>query len=67
MDATLLEILACPQSKEPLHWDKDSQELIAITTGVAYPIEDGIPVLLADSARKLSSNELDTWLRKLRT
>ncbi|MEY3037786.1 MAG: hypothetical protein RL143_353 [Pseudomonadota bacterium] len=57
MDPKLLDILVCPVSKAPLEWDKESNELICRTSGLAYPIRDGIPVMLESEARTLSSDE----------
>ncbi len=52
-DEKLLEILVCPVSKEALDYDKDNQELVCKTIGLAYPIRDGIPVMLETAARQL--------------
>lgn len=49
----LLEILACPLTKQPLEYDKEKQELISRKAGLAFPIRDGIPIMLVDEARKL--------------
>ena len=49
----LLEILVCPVTKTSLDYDAERQELISRATGVAYPIRDGIPIMLAEEARKL--------------
>ncbi|QJD70472.1 Trm112 family protein [Marinobacterium sp. LSUCC0821] len=57
MDPKLLDILVCPVSKAPLEWDKESNELICRTSGLAYPIRDGIPVMLESEARTLSNDE----------
>ncbi len=57
MDPKLLDILVCPVSKAPLEWDKESNELVCRTSGLAYPISDGIPVMLESEARTLSSEE----------
>ncbi|WP_347554904.1 Trm112 family protein [Robbsia sp. KACC 23696] len=51
MDARLLEILVCPLCKGPLKHDRNAQELICAVDKLAYPIQDGIPVMLADEAR----------------
>lgn len=51
LDPTLLEILACPKDKGPLRYDAAANLLINDRQGIAYPIEDGIPVLLVDEAR----------------
>jgi len=64
MDPKLLEILVCPVSKAPLLYDKDAQELICKASRLAYPIREGIPVMLADDARTLSLEEVDKWQKK---
>ena len=53
MDKELLKILVCPVTKGPLVYDKDKNELISKSAKLAYPIKDGIPILLEDEARKL--------------
>jgi uncharacterized protein len=53
VDPRLLEILVCPLTKEPLEYDAEAQELISRTARLAYPIRDGIPIMLADEARPL--------------
>jgi uncharacterized protein YbaR (Trm112 family) len=53
MDPRLLEILVCPVTKGPLEYDKARQELISRAAGLAYPIRDGIPVMLESEARRL--------------
>ena len=53
IDPELLEILVCPISRGPLLYDAEAQELISETAGLAYPIRDGIPVMLVEEARKL--------------
>jgi uncharacterized protein YbaR (Trm112 family) len=53
MDKELLKILVCPVTKGPLVYDKDKRELISKSAKLAYPIKDGIPILLEDEARKL--------------
>ncbi len=58
MNKKLLDILLCPESKMPLLYDKKVQELVCVQSGLAYPVRDGIPVLLVDQARKLSEDEL---------
>ncbi len=57
VDATLLEILACPLCKGPLHFDKAAQELICKVDRLAYPIREDIPVMLEDEARALAADE----------
>ena len=54
-DPKLLEILVCPTTKGPLTYDADAQELISPQAGLAYPIRDGIPIMLADAARSIES------------
>lgn len=58
MDSKLLEIIACPVCKGDLHYDKAKQELICRPDHLAYPIRDGIPVMLEDEARTLSAEEV---------
>ncbi len=53
MDKKLLDILVCPVSKAPLSYDKARQELVCETSRLAYPIRDGIPVMLESEARRL--------------
>ncbi|MEM7124364.1 MAG: Trm112 family protein [Pseudomonadota bacterium] len=53
VDPKLLEILVCPLTKGPLHYDADAQELISEQAGLAFPIRDGIPIMLVDEARQL--------------
>ena len=53
VDPKLLEILVCPLTKNELEYDAKAQELISRSAGLAYPIRDGIPIMLADEARKL--------------
>jgi hypothetical protein len=52
-DPKLLEILACPLTKAPLEYDAVRQELVSRQAGLAYPIRDGVPVMLIDAARKI--------------
>lgn len=53
IDPKLLEILVCPQTKTPLRYDKEAQELVSDRAKLAYPIRDGIPIMLVDEARDL--------------
>ncbi len=53
IDPKLLEILVCPLTKGPLRYDAERQELISDKAGLAYPIRDGIPIMLPDEARSL--------------
>ena len=59
MDPKLLEILVCPVTKGPLIYDKARQELISKSARLAYPIKDGIPVMLEEEARKLTPEEAE--------
>ncbi len=59
MDKKILDILVCPVTKGPLIYDKKHQELISKPAQLAYPIRDGIPIMLEDEARKISVEELD--------
>ncbi len=59
MDKHLLDILVDPISKGPLVYDKKNQELLSRASRLAYPIRDGIPVMLPEEARELSSEEID--------
>jgi hypothetical protein len=58
VDAKLLEILVCPLTKGLLRYDAAKQELISDQAGLAYPIRDGIPIMLPDEARALDSAEI---------
>ena len=53
VDAKILEILVCPLTKGPLRYDAENQELISEQAGLAYPIRDGIPIMLPDEARSI--------------
>lgn len=55
LDPKLLEILVCPLTKGPLEYDREKQELISKKAKLAYPIRDGIPIMLQEEARKLES------------
>lgn len=59
MDKKLLDLLVCPVTKGPLVYDKTANELISKSARLAYPIEDGIPVMLEDEARVVSDEELE--------
>lgn len=56
-DPKLLEILVCPVTKTRLDYNREKQELISRAARLAYPIRDGIPIMLADEARDLAENE----------
>ena len=57
VDPKLLEILVCPLTKGPLRYDAEAQELISERAGLAYPIRDGIPIMLADEARAIGEGD----------
>jgi uncharacterized protein YbaR (Trm112 family) len=63
MDKRLLDILVCPVTKGPLIYDKERQELISRSARLAYPIRDGIPIMLQDEARELSNEDLERYPR----
>ena len=56
IDPRLLEILVCPLTKGPLEYDREASELISRKAGLAYPVRDGIPIMLPDEARKLDES-----------
>lgn len=55
VDPRLLELLACPLTKTPLRYDAERQELISDKAGLAFPIREGIPIMLVDEARKIEN------------
>ncbi len=57
LDKKLLAILVCPLCKGPLQYNADRQELVCRADALAYPVRDGIPVMLEEEARRLSSEE----------
>ena len=58
MDPKLLELLVCPVTKGPLQYDRERAELTSRSARLAYPVRDGIPILLESEARTLSDEEL---------
>jgi len=58
MDSKLLELLVCPVTKGPLEYDRAGQELISRSARLAYPVRDGMPVMLESEARVLTDEEL---------
>jgi uncharacterized protein YbaR (Trm112 family) len=58
MDTRLLELIVCPVTKGPLEYNRDTQELISRSARLAYPVRDGIPILLESEARVLNDTEL---------
>ncbi len=59
MDKKLLELLVCPITKGPLTWDSQAQELLSLGAQMAFPVRDGIPIMLEHEARTLSEAELE--------
>ena len=59
MDPKLLELLVCPVTKGPLVYDRNKQELVSKSARLAYPVRDGIPVMLEEEARKLTPEEYE--------
>ena len=57
MDSKLLELLVCPVTKAPLEYDPEKDELVCKASGLAYPVRDGIPVMLESEARVLTVDE----------
>jgi uncharacterized protein YbaR (Trm112 family) len=57
IDPRLLEVLVCPASRGPLKLDPENNELISKKAGLAYPIRDGVPIMLIDEAREIDDNE----------
>jgi hypothetical protein len=57
LDPRLLEVLVCPHARTPLRYDRAKQELISATARLAYPIRDGVPVLIVEEARELDPSE----------
>ncbi|MDE0952452.1 MAG: Trm112 family protein [Halioglobus sp.] len=57
IDKKLLSILVCPVSKAPVEYDQEKEELICKASGLAYPVRDGIPVMLESEARQLTADE----------
>lgn len=58
MDTKLLELLVCPVTKGPLEFDRTKQELVSRSARLAYPVRDGMPVMLENEARTLTDEEL---------
>jgi uncharacterized protein YbaR (Trm112 family) len=59
VDPKLLEILVCPVTKGPLVYDRQKEELVSRSARLAYPVRDGIPVMLEDEARRLTPEEIE--------
>ena len=60
MDTRLIELLVCPVTKGPLEYHRDTQELVSLSARLAYPIRDGIPILLESEARVLSEDDTES-------
>ena len=56
-DPKLLEVLVCPQTRTPLRYDRQRQELVSERARLAYPVRDGVPIMLIDEARELEPDE----------
>lgn len=61
LDKRLLDILVCPVTKGPLIFDQTRNELISLSARLAYPIRDGIPVMLEEEARRLTLEEVERY------
>ena len=59
MDSKLSELLVCPVTKGYLDWDKERQELLSRSARLAYPVRNGIPILLENEARAMTTEELE--------
>lgn len=59
IDPKLLEILVCPLTRGPLSYDRERQELVSRLARLAYPVREGIPIMLAEEARKLDEQEAE--------
>jgi uncharacterized protein YbaR (Trm112 family) len=57
IDPKLLEVLVCPQTRKPLRYDRQRQELVSEAARLAYPVRDGVPIMLIDEARELGPEE----------
>jgi len=61
LNSSLLEILVCPVTKGSLRYDRERDELISVSARLAYPVRDGIPIMLEEEARPLDDAEVDRW------
>jgi uncharacterized protein YbaR (Trm112 family) len=59
MDTKLLELLVCPVTKGPLTYNREAQELVSRSARLAYPVRDGIPIMLENEARVLTDEEIE--------
>ena len=67
MDTKLLELLVCPVTKGPLTFNREAQELVSKSARLAYPVRDGIPILLENEARVLTDEEIEKLQAKAKT
>lgn len=65
LSSELLKVLVCPVTKGPLIYDRQNNELVSEMAGLAYPVRDGIPILLADEARKINKNAFKSMPKKI--
>ena len=63
-DKQLLEVLVCPNSKTKLIYDQEKLELISLASGLAYPVRDGIPVMLEEEARQITLEEKESYKKR---
>ncbi|QBZ82981.1 tetraacyldisaccharide 4'-kinase [Hydrogenovibrio crunogenus] len=66
MDSKLLDILVCPVTKTPLQFDKAQQELVSTAANLAFPVRDGIPIMLEEEARILTAEEKERFVKQKR-
>jgi hypothetical protein len=57
IDPKLVEVLVCPQTRDSLRYDREKQELVSVRARLAYPVRDGVPILIVDEARDLEPGE----------
>ena len=57
IDPKLLEVIVCPQTRGPLTYDREKQELVSAQARLAFPVRDGVPILIAEEARELDPTE----------
>lgn len=57
LDPKLLDVIVCPQTRTPLRYDREKQELVSAAARLAYPVRDGVAILIADEARELGGDE----------
>ena len=66
LDPALLAILVCPLTRTPLRWEAAAQELVSDTAGLAFPVRDGVPIMLPEHARRLAGKDADAGLCAVR-